>query len=636
MQRDLVIAARDGDIEAYSQLVRAAFPRLYGVANLILRDADRAQDAVQDALVLAWRHVRSLRDPDAWDAWLRTAYRSRLLPGREQGEAPDGGRAARDARRRTATTRDHAAELAERDWVVSQLGSLDIDKRAVLVLHYYLDLPMPEVAEILDIPYGTAASRLHRGLEALARIHAWAGRALPRPVQEASAMSEQHRLRALRLRPARIRGRGHTTRVRHRRHHRARRGEPAAAGVARAPQGAPHAYQLPDRGRVADRTRHGHHGFDAPAGGGPGRGRRRRPATARRRRPIIVAQDGSGTYETITEAVLAAEDGDESPRPSRHLCRSRRHRQGHHGQRRRLARPDHHQRTGGRTGGRIGDDCPAAASRSPSSCSIRPRHYRTRRWRESARSYTRPGSPTISGCTSSRWAHRSSADQVRAATRSWSTRVDGDGHRQHPHRQWSGRGLDLSEPLIKANTLVGGAHSGVALAMARSSAATRSWIAIRAIYVRDDADLTIEGNTISNPGSYGIEVRNGSAAVIDNAVIGPRRQPSPSAALGETTLRGNRTRRQRHRDHLEWGRRPHRAEHHRWRPGWHRHHRLFTDRARQLRGGRRGAGPGSDAWCQPDLAGNTVCGNGGTSTSWRVPRQRTMAPASIREHATPE
>jgi DNA-directed RNA polymerase specialized sigma24 family protein len=50
---------------------------------------------------------------------------------------------------------------------VSQLGSIDIDKRAVLVLHYYLDLPMPEVAEILDIPYGTAASRLHRGLEAL-------------------------------------------------------------------------------------------------------------------------------------------------------------------------------------------------------------------------------------------------------------------------------------------------------------------------------------------------------------------------------------------------------------------------------------------------------------------------------------
>ena len=167
MQRDLVIAARDGDLEAYSQLVRAAFPRLYGVANLILRDADRAQDAVQDALVLAWRHVRSLRDPDAWDAWLRrltvracykVANKEKRRREVEQHVTLDPG---------SAVARDHSAELAERDWVVSQLGSIDIDKRAVLVLHYYLDLPMPEVAEILDIPYGTAASRLHRGLEAL-------------------------------------------------------------------------------------------------------------------------------------------------------------------------------------------------------------------------------------------------------------------------------------------------------------------------------------------------------------------------------------------------------------------------------------------------------------------------------------
>ena len=167
MQRDLVIAARDGDRDAYARLVRAAFPRLYGVANLILRDPDRAQDAVQDALVLAWRHVRSLRDPDAWDAWLRrltvrSCYRAAKKERRrtevEQHVTLDAG---------TAVTRDHSAELAERDWVVAKLGSIDLDQRAVLVLHYYLDLPVKEVANILDIPYGTAASRLHRGLEAL-------------------------------------------------------------------------------------------------------------------------------------------------------------------------------------------------------------------------------------------------------------------------------------------------------------------------------------------------------------------------------------------------------------------------------------------------------------------------------------
>ena len=71
MQRALVERATDGDIEAFSQLAKASFPRLGGVASLILRDPVRAQDAVQEALFRAWRDLRALRDPDAWDAWLR-------------------------------------------------------------------------------------------------------------------------------------------------------------------------------------------------------------------------------------------------------------------------------------------------------------------------------------------------------------------------------------------------------------------------------------------------------------------------------------------------------------------------------------------------------------------------------------
>ncbi len=60
---------------------------------------------------------------------------------------------------------DASADVAEREWILDELSRIDIEKRSVIVLHYYLDLPMHEVAEILDIPYGTAASRLHRGLE---------------------------------------------------------------------------------------------------------------------------------------------------------------------------------------------------------------------------------------------------------------------------------------------------------------------------------------------------------------------------------------------------------------------------------------------------------------------------------------
>ncbi len=167
MQRELVERAQSGDHDAFSVLVRASFTRVYGVARLILRDSDRAQDAAQDALVLAWRHIRALRDADAWDAWLnrltvRACYRS-----------------ARQGRRRDQVelhvmpdldpigAGDLAVTVAERDQLARELGRLPIDQRTVLVVHFYLDLPLTEVAEILDIPVGTAKSRLHRGLETL-------------------------------------------------------------------------------------------------------------------------------------------------------------------------------------------------------------------------------------------------------------------------------------------------------------------------------------------------------------------------------------------------------------------------------------------------------------------------------------
>ena len=167
MQRELVERAQAGDHDAFSVLVRASFPRLYGVANLILRDSDRAQDAVQDALVLAWRHVRALRDAEAWDAWLhrltvRACYASARKEKRrdlvELHVVPD---------LEPAGAFDLTVSVAERDRMSRELGRLNLDQRAVMVLHFYLDLPLTDAADILDIPVGTAKSRLHRGLRTL-------------------------------------------------------------------------------------------------------------------------------------------------------------------------------------------------------------------------------------------------------------------------------------------------------------------------------------------------------------------------------------------------------------------------------------------------------------------------------------
>jgi len=167
MNSELVERARTGDHEAFTTLVRASTPRLYGAAKLILRDPDRAQDAVQEALVLAWRHIRALRDAEAWDAWLyrltvRACHHSaRTNRRRDLAELPTM------EHHDSASPGDFSSRVVDRDQVGRELGRLPVDQRTVMVLHFYLDLPLTEVADILDIPVGTAKSRLHRGLDAL-------------------------------------------------------------------------------------------------------------------------------------------------------------------------------------------------------------------------------------------------------------------------------------------------------------------------------------------------------------------------------------------------------------------------------------------------------------------------------------
>jgi RNA polymerase sigma-70 factor, ECF subfamily len=163
---DLVERARAGDHTAFAILAEAAFGRMFGVAKLILRDQYRAEDAVQEALLVAWRHVAAIRAPDAWDVWLyrltvRVCYRL-ARPGRDRAivaldlqpdrEAPGG---------------EFTKSVVERDRVSAALGMLPLEQRAVIVLHFYLDLTLAQAAVVLDVPAGTVKSRLNRGLAAL-------------------------------------------------------------------------------------------------------------------------------------------------------------------------------------------------------------------------------------------------------------------------------------------------------------------------------------------------------------------------------------------------------------------------------------------------------------------------------------
>jgi RNA polymerase sigma-70 factor (ECF subfamily) len=161
----LVRSAAAGDPDAFAALAAPRLDRLFATASLILRDRGRAEDAVQDALVRAWRDLRSLRDPGRFDAWLRRLVVNACRDQSRRHRRHEANiRLLPDHDRPTA---DASGTLADSDAIERGLAELSTDHRAVIVHHYFLDLSLPEIADALGIPVGTAKSRLHHARIAL-------------------------------------------------------------------------------------------------------------------------------------------------------------------------------------------------------------------------------------------------------------------------------------------------------------------------------------------------------------------------------------------------------------------------------------------------------------------------------------
>ncbi|MEO8252171.1 MAG: RNA polymerase sigma factor [Chloroflexota bacterium] len=165
VQRELVELARSGDREAFSALAASVIDRLYATAVLILRDHSLADDATQETIVRVWRDLPSLRDPDRFEAWLR-----RLLVN----ACRDEGRRQRQRRPEMTllsihepSVGDSSVALADRDALERGFRRLTHDHRTAVVLHHYLGLSLPEVADATGVPLGTAKSRVHHATLAL-------------------------------------------------------------------------------------------------------------------------------------------------------------------------------------------------------------------------------------------------------------------------------------------------------------------------------------------------------------------------------------------------------------------------------------------------------------------------------------
>ena len=159
MDRVLVEQARRGDRDAFASLVHQVSDSLFAVAFRILRDNGLAEDALQDALVSAWRQLPHLRDADRFEAWIHRVLVHSCYA--ESRRSRDGKSNVRLLDLHGSSTSDGSRALADRDEIERAFRHLPLDQRSVFVLHHYLGLPLAEVAETLGIPAGTARSRLH-------------------------------------------------------------------------------------------------------------------------------------------------------------------------------------------------------------------------------------------------------------------------------------------------------------------------------------------------------------------------------------------------------------------------------------------------------------------------------------------
>jgi len=156
---------KERDEQAYDQLFATEFPRIVRAAFLVTGDRDAAQEVAQDAFGQLFIHWRKVKGYDRPGAWVRRVAIRRAVKHRDRS-------------RKVSVASSEFIDLTEpvqddvpRDLdLIDALGHLSAQQRAAVVLHYYEDQPVRDVAATLRCSEATAKVHLHRGRTRLAGI----------------------------------------------------------------------------------------------------------------------------------------------------------------------------------------------------------------------------------------------------------------------------------------------------------------------------------------------------------------------------------------------------------------------------------------------------------------------------------
>lgn len=159
----LILRCQDGDREAVELFVHRWQAPLIRFANIVTRDPELAQEAVQDAWLSIIRNLMRLRDPAQYRSWMFRIVHNKCIDALRVPRSSDTGSDEQAAPGRMD-------QLEDREQINHVLRSLTEAHRAVLAFHYLYDMSVAEISVMLSVPEGTVKSRLFNAREAFRQV----------------------------------------------------------------------------------------------------------------------------------------------------------------------------------------------------------------------------------------------------------------------------------------------------------------------------------------------------------------------------------------------------------------------------------------------------------------------------------
>lgn len=173
-QQILAVRALQGDEDAFEEILDRYKGSMLRTAYSIVKDQDVAEDAVQNALIQAWQHLPSLRETGALRPWLMRIVVNQCISFKRRIARSamflQQSFAEQESEQASLVAND-AESVLERNWdLVRAIKQLPAKQQAVIALHYYQGMTLPEMSQRLQTSENTLKKRLQVALNNLRRV----------------------------------------------------------------------------------------------------------------------------------------------------------------------------------------------------------------------------------------------------------------------------------------------------------------------------------------------------------------------------------------------------------------------------------------------------------------------------------